>query len=257
MIKNDDISTKDVDKKPSRPSQASDLVGWLVSVIGNDIMNGTLKAGEKISEPRLSRELGVSRGPLREAIRRLEARQLLVCKPNLGARVASFTTEDFIGLFHVREGLEGIAARLAATHIDSSEIKSLRSLCVAHAKHLPDSEKARQVDLEFHFRVAQASGSPVLTNMLCDDFYAVFRICRRQAPRFPGRPEKALRQHMALLDAMTERDADLAEYLARRHVRDARCAFEKALPQQRTVNADGPVATANAPQDYLETRRRQ
>ncbi len=257
MENSNDLPQQPVDITRTRPSDATDLVNWLVDVIGNDIMTGALKAGEKISEPRLSRELGVSRGPLREAIRRLEARQLLVCKPNVGARVASFTTQDFIGLFHVREGLEGIAARLAATRIDQAEIKSLRSLCVANAKLLPDSEKAREVDLEFHFRIAQASGSPVLTNMLRDDFYAVFRICRRQAPRYPGRPEKALRQHMALLDAMAERDAELAEYLARRHVHDARCAFEKVLQQSTTADADDPVASAGVPLRPEEPRSPQ
>lgn len=212
--------------------QPVDRVDWLVRVIGNEIVTGALKAGEKISEPRLSRQFGISRGPLREAIRRLEERQLVVRTPNFGARVASFTTEDFVGVFHVREGLEGIAARLAAARITDPELTVLEELCARHARTLPDSEKAREVDLEFHFRVAQASGSPVLTNMLCDDFYAIFKICRRQARRYPGRAEKALHQHLALLEALTEHDPEHAEYIARRHVRDARRAFEKVLHEQ-------------------------
>lgn len=215
----------DTDEHPSR-------VDWLVEVIGDGIVNGVLQPGEKISEPQLSRRFGISRAPLREAMRRLEERRLVVRKPRLGARVAEFSAGDFVNLFHIREGLEGIAARLAATRITPAEVTALRDHCHRHAGTLSDSDTARSLDLQFHHRIAQISGCGMLTSMLCTDFFAFFRICRRQHARFPGRPEVALRQHLMIVDALGAGDAELAEFLLRKHVRDARRAFEKVLEME-------------------------
>ncbi|MDB6002288.1 MAG: GntR family transcriptional regulator, partial [Rhizobacter sp.] len=103
-----------------------DRVSWLVDILGEEIVSGELKPGQKLSEPRIAQRLGVSRPPLREAFRRLEGRLLVVRTKNQGARVASLGAVVFLQLFHVREGLEGVAARLAATHIDAQGLQTLR-----------------------------------------------------------------------------------------------------------------------------------
>ena len=96
---------------------AQSLVDTLVERIEAAIMNGDLQPGSKISEQALATSLGVSRGPLREAIRRLEGRKLLERTPNIGARVASLSPGDLYEILQVREALEGMACGLAATNM--------------------------------------------------------------------------------------------------------------------------------------------
>jgi DNA-binding GntR family transcriptional regulator len=214
------------------PRQAGNRVDWLVEILGAEIVSGALNAGDKISEPRLSKRFGVSRAPLREAIRRLEERRLLVRRPNLGVRVADFSAQDFIDLLHVREGLEGIAARLTATRADEAVIAQLRTLCADYAAGLGDEAGRLQTDLDFHYCIAQASGSTMLTSMLCDDFYAFFKIWRRRYPRLPGRSEVVLRQHLMIVEAIASRDPDLSEVLMRHHVKTSRESFLAVLRKQ-------------------------
>ncbi|RLA35756.1 MAG: GntR family transcriptional regulator, partial [Gammaproteobacteria bacterium] len=96
--------------------------------IQKEIVEGVLKPGSKISEPELARAYGISRGPLREAIGRLEACHLVVRKANIGARVVSLSAEQLLEIYHVREALEGMAARLAATQMTDAEIADLTAL---------------------------------------------------------------------------------------------------------------------------------
>src|SRR5262245_10478728 len=91
------------------------------------IINGRLAPGAKLNEPDLSRGFGVSRGPLREAIRRLEERQLVRCTPNSGARVIVHTPQEVIEAYEIREALEGMAARLAAVNMTDEERLDLRN----------------------------------------------------------------------------------------------------------------------------------
>src|SRR3954470_18739562 len=92
----------------------------------DEIVSGTMRPGSKISEPDVARRFGVSRGPLREAIRRLEERQLVRCTPNSGARVIVHTPEEVIEAYEIREALEGMAARLAAVNMTDAERLELR-----------------------------------------------------------------------------------------------------------------------------------
>lgn len=213
-------------------SEHQTRVDWLVEMIGSQIIDGTLKPGQKISEPKLSERFGTSRAPLREAIRRLEERRLVSSKPRQGSRVARFAPADFVEMFHVREGLEGIAARLAASRISVEGLNGLRKHCERHRQALGDSDTAREFDLEFHRRLASASGCAMLAGLLGNEFYAIFSIYRRKYPRLPGRPEKAFRQHLAIVEALADRDAETAEFMVRRHVRSARQAFEAVLERQ-------------------------
>ena len=94
--------------------------------LGKAIVEGEIQAGSKLSEPELALRYGVSRGPLREAIRRLEAVNLVELKPNVGARVVSLSLEQLLDVYLVREALEGMAARLAALHMPQTEVTDLQ-----------------------------------------------------------------------------------------------------------------------------------
>src|SRR5258708_31777892 len=104
---------------------AQSLVDVLVERIEAAIVGGDLQPGAKLSEQGLAASLGVSRGPLREAIRRLEGRKLLQRTPNIGVHVASLSPADLYEVLQVREALEGMACALAAENMTDAELKAL------------------------------------------------------------------------------------------------------------------------------------
>jgi DNA-binding GntR family transcriptional regulator len=98
------------------------------------IVKGEIAPGSKISEPELARTYGISRGPLREAIHRLEGQRLLVRVPHVGARVVSLNHAELLELYEIRESLEGMACRLAAERMTLEEIDELRRVLETHER---------------------------------------------------------------------------------------------------------------------------
>ncbi len=197
------------------------------------IVTGEIPAGKKISEPDLAKKYVVSRGPLREALRRLEGRGLVRHVPHSGARVVTLELEEVVELYVVREALEGMAARLAAEHISNAEIDALRALLDEHEQAVQRS-KGREYfqqegDLDFHYRIVQASKNEKLISLLCGELYHLVRMYRYRSSRTASRPHKALAEHRRVLDAIADRDAELAELLMRRHVAGARRSIAAQL----------------------------
>ncbi|MDR5893870.1 MULTISPECIES: GntR family transcriptional regulator [Halomonas] len=190
------------------------------------IVRGELAPGSKITEPGLSRTYGISRGPLREAMRRLEAHRLIERVPHVGARVVKLSMQELLELFDVREALESMAARLAAKHMTAEEIAGLRKLLAMHEGQA-DLRKGeayfqREGDLDFHYRIVQGSHNRMLVNMLCDDLYYLVRLYRTQFSASGSRPQRAFVEHHRIVDAIEAGDAELAELLMRRHVSASR-----------------------------------
>ncbi|WP_299310450.1 GntR family transcriptional regulator [uncultured Halomonas sp.] len=190
------------------------------------IVRGELAPGSKITEPGLSRTYGISRGPLREAMRRLEAHRLIERVPHVGARVVKLSMQELLELFDVREALESMAARLAAEHMTAEEIAGLRKLLAMHEGQA-DLRKGeayfqREGDLDFHYRIVQGSHNRMLVNMLCDDLYYLVRLYRTQFSASGSRPQRAFVEHHRIVDAIEAGDAELAELLMRRHVSASR-----------------------------------
>src|SRR5205807_2308676 len=113
---------------------AQSLVDVLVERIEAAIVGGDLQPGSKLSEQGLAASLGVSRGPLREAIRRLEGRKLLERTPNIGVRVAALSLKDLNEILQIREALEGMACALAAQNMTDEEIAGLQGLLAKHGQ---------------------------------------------------------------------------------------------------------------------------
>ena len=136
---------------------ADGLRGKLV----NAIIEGELPQGSKISEVELARRYGVSRGPLREAIRDLEGMRLVERRPHAGVSVISLGLEALMEIYTIRESLEGMAARLAATEMSDEEIADLKTLLEVHEAKVKDSDGRvychQQGDLDFHLQVIKGS----------------------------------------------------------------------------------------------------
>ncbi|QLF92045.1 GntR family transcriptional regulator [Pseudomonas sp. ABC1] len=195
------------------------------------IVKGHIKPGSKISEPELARTYGISRGPLREAIHRLEGQKLLVRVPHVGARVVSLSHAELIELYEIRESLEGMACRLAAERMSEVDIDELRRVLRAHERDeaflAGVGYYQQEGDFDFHYKIIQGSGNSTLTQMLCGELYQLVRMYRIQFSSVPNRPRQAFNEHHRILDAIADRDGELAELLMRRHIAASKRNIER------------------------------
>ena len=214
------------------PIVARTLADRVFAELQEDIVRGRIAPGSRVSEQSLAARYGVSRGPMREVIRRLEARRLLECQPHVGTRVASIDYPSLLDLYVVRESLEGMAARLAAQTMTDGEIAGLRDLLVRHEAQQDVQEGVayfqREGDLDFHYRIIQGSHSPALINMLMGELYHRVRMYRYQFSMVSDRPRRALNEHRHIVEAIAARDGEFAEMVMRRHIASARRAIEGA-----------------------------
>lgn len=208
----------------------------LTELLIEAIVSGKYLAGSKISEPELARFFNVSRGPLREALMRIESLNLVERIPHVGAHVVTLSLEKLDDLYAVREALEGMAANLACKHITDQEIEVLESLLAQHQSHIEQVEGTsylyQQRDIDFHYLIIKASKNDQLIALLCDQLYHLIRMYRSQSPRKNDRPEKALYEHFAILNAIKTRDPELAEMLMRRHIKNSRLLIKNELLEE-------------------------
>jgi DNA-binding GntR family transcriptional regulator len=216
----------------SQPAEAFiTITDQLFADLQAAIVEGAIPPGSKISEPELARQYGVSRASLREAIGRLETCNLVVRRPNIGARVVSLSTDDLLDLYLVREALEGMSARLAAENMSKQDIESLRELLRLHEQGSELQEGIayfqKEGDLDFHYRIAQGSGNAHLIGLLCNDLYHLMRMYRYQFGMASPRARHAYSEHAQIVDAIADRDGEWAELLMRRHIRASRQNIER------------------------------
>jgi DNA-binding GntR family transcriptional regulator len=208
------------------PIEAQSLVDVITRQIEQAIFSGTLAPGTKVSELGLAKQLGVSRGPLREALRRLEGRKLIERKTNFGARVASLSVDDLENLLIIREALEGMAARLAAQNMTAEDIVRLQELIDQHGQQesvRTGTGYLQEVpDFDFHFFIIRAARNERLEAMLCGELYDLLRAYRYKSSTLDGRARNAFEEHKDIVSALIARDADAAEAAMRHHLATAR-----------------------------------
>jgi len=217
--------------------QVQSLVDVVAERLEAAIMSGQLAPGSRLSEQALAASLGVSRGPLREAIRRLEGRKLLERTPNIGVRVAALSLKDLNDILQVREVLECLACSLAAIHMPDEEIAALKKLLDGHEKQkaVQDHEGyyEESKNLDFHFRIVNASGNERLADMLAGDLHYMLRVYRYKSGAKPGRAAEVLQEHKAIVAAIEARDPDSAELAMREHLRHARSYVAEQLAKSQ------------------------
>lgn len=201
----------------------------LADRIGEEIVSGALAPGEKLNEMALAERFEVSRGPVREALRRLAERRLVTFSSNAGARVAVYTLEDMLNLLQVRENLEGLAARLATQNMTPEQKTELRELFMTHKAVVATDPNGNYFqapeDFDFHYLIARGSHNPILAALLCEDLYLVLRLCRSQHHKVINRGRRAIEEHRRVMTAIEEGDAEMAEFVMRRHIAAARQAI--------------------------------
>ena len=142
-------------------------------------------------------------------------------------------TQDMLDTFTMREALEGMAARLAASTMPSEEINSLYALLDKHQAYLDANQDEHYVQQggndDFHLRIIHASGNAKLIRLLTEELYAIIRMYRRHTADQRSDPRQALREHKAILDAIANHEGDLAELLMRRHISRASQLLKQAM----------------------------
>lgn len=206
-------------------------------VLRRMILSGELREEGQLVERRLARQLGVSRTPVREALRKLEAEGLVERAPYRGLVVADLKSEDVEEMFHIREVLEGLAARLAATRRTKAHVRALRSLAtrMEKAREQEDVETFGRLHLRFHNAFAQAAGSPRLYGLLSglQEYLSVAAM----GYQYVGRTQQACEEHRALVERIAEGEADQAEAAARAHIRHSKEALLAVLRAAETGGA--------------------
>ncbi len=201
------------------------------------IVEGEIGSGVKLSETELSTTYGVSRAVIRESINRLESCHLVERKANIGARVVTLTPQGLVQLYQVRESLEGMAARLAAKNMSDAEIADLNSLLSSHFQEVKTGESYYQEagDLDFHYRIILGSKNDHLISLLMNGIYHLVRMYRVQLGMAGPRVTTAFDEHKHIVQAISNRDEELAEMLMRRHILYSKNNIEHKLIEPQLV----------------------
>lgn len=195
------------------------LRGRVFNKIREDILSGAYKENEELKENTLAQELGVSRTPVREALRQLELEGLVTVIPNKGAYVTGITRKDINDIYMIRSYLEGLCAKWACENITREQIEALEETLYLSDFHARRShyEQLVELDNKFHDLIYKASGSKILNHVLSDFHHYVERI-RKITLSSPERAKNSSKEHAAIVDAIRKRDGELAEKLAHEHI---------------------------------------
>ncbi|MDD7142837.1 MAG: GntR family transcriptional regulator [bacterium] len=195
------------------------LRGQVFQEIREDILKGKFKENEELREATLGKELGVSRTPVREALRQLELEGLVHIIPNKGAYVTGITEKDVHDIYMTRSLLEGLCARWAAEHISEEQIQEMEEVLLLTEYHLDrgNAEQLAELDGKFHEVLYDASQSRILRHIL-SDFHKYVQVARKRSVKKEDRAKKSLEEHREILNALRTGDADRAEELAHIHI---------------------------------------
>ena len=202
--------------------QEYSLRGRVFQNIRENILNGVYKENEELRENTIAKELGVSRTPVREALRQLELEGLVKIVPNKGACVTGITQKDVKDIYAIRSLLEGLCARWATEHITDEQIEELEEIVMLAEYHLnrnkkEQSQQVTELDGKFHEILYNASNSRILKHVL-SDFHKYVRMARKASVADKARAEKSVEEHKSILKAIKDKDANQAEALANAHM---------------------------------------
>lgn len=215
-------------------NSSSTLGGELTDTLRDAIITGAIAQGSKLSETKLAKELDVSRGPLREAIRRLEGMNLIQHIPQQGARVVTLSKDLILQIYDTREALESKAVALAAEHMTSPQVDELHRLIDAQSKQMRENSGAfvpAESDYAFHEMVVRGSKNKVIERALIHELYNLIKMFRYQNEFANTSSTNSLVEHRQIVYAIEQRDPVLAEVTMRRHIVHARARIERRMSE--------------------------
>lgn len=208
------------------------LAGQLVGTLRERILTGEIPSGTRINEVEVARELGISRGPLREAIRQLVSEGLLVHVPNKGAVVFEAGVAEVEALFELRSALETAAARLAAGRRDRRDVTALRRACEQSRKLMDGGRRfAHRSSLDFHRALLDAARSPRIAEQV-ERVHQQITVLRSLHNVPASHTEASMADHEQLAEAVAEGRADRAAEVMARHLDRVRAQMIAHMTEQ-------------------------
>jgi len=197
----------EVEKEPS-----TSLADHVFRTLEEEILSGRYENGETLTESRLCESMGVSRTPVREALRRLEQEGLVRMEAGKSARVLGVTGKDLCDIYDIRMRVEGLAARLAATHAKPEQLKRLEDVVELEEFYIAkgDPDKIRNMDSRFHQMIYEYADNYQLQLMLTDLHHRIQNY-RRMSLNAPRRAVNMSCEHRQILEDIKRGDADAAE----------------------------------------------
>lgn len=188
----------------------------ILEMIRDAILKGTLKPGERVSEPELAERFGISRTPIREAFRQLESEGYLEVIPRKGAVVASLSERDIEEFYAIKIILEGFAAKMAAENLTEKDIERLEAINDRLQKIADEGDVKSffRVHNEFHDVFIKAAGNDKLYEMI-NQLVMKFKRLRLASLSQPGRMEISVEEHRNMIEAFKNHDGDRADNLVR------------------------------------------
>lgn len=197
------------------------------------ILKGELQPGERLMELQLASKLGVSRTPIREAIRMLEQEGLAVTMPRKGAEVARMTLKDMEDVLEVREALDELAARIACAKINDEQLENLKSIRDEFKKSLDsgDVKKIAEEDVRFHDAIYEATDNAkliALTNNIREQMYRYRVEYLKDKNNYPI----LIAEHDAIVNALEQRDKEMVTAEMHTHVVNQAVAVKAVIQKQ-------------------------
>ena len=198
------------------------------------IVSGVLKPGERLMEIQLAEELGVSRTPVRESIRKLELEGFVVMVPRRGTYVADLSIKDINEVYEIRTVLDVLAAGLAAERITEEELEELERLLVQISEYVENNnfEKLIEMDSQFHDILYRASRNDRLVGII-NNLREQFTRFRSISMQYPGRMKNTVEEHTRLVEAIAQRNPELAQQIAREHMENSEQTLLKEFDERR------------------------
>ena len=207
--------------------KSTSLADQVFDKLENDIIQGVYPKGEILTELKLVEQLGVSRTPIRDALRRLE-QERLIADTGKGSLVLGITDDDLLDIMNIRERIEGLVAYYAAKNITPEGIAELKHLTDLQDFYFTkwDTERLRQVDDEFHDAICRLSNRTVISDTLTP-LHRKTRRYRRIAMEDRARTTQTTKEHFEIYRAIASGDADLAKKLMKQHIVNAKAHMIK------------------------------
>ncbi|MGC5566090.1 GntR family transcriptional regulator [Streptomyces sp. FR-108] len=205
--------------KEARPSTGEQARQHALTHLRQAILRGEMSPAQRLVENELAEQFDVTRASVRAALIELESEGLVERIRNRGSRVRVVTVEEAVAITECRMVLEGLCAGKAAVEADDEQLAQLTALGEAMSKAVADGEPVTYSDLnhELHARIRQFSGQQVAVGLL-ERLNAQLVRHRFQLALRPGRPQKSLSEHLAMIDAIRARDPRAAEEAVRSHL---------------------------------------
>ena len=195
-----------------------------------DILSGKYPQGEILSELRLSGELGVSRTPIREAIRRLEQERILEDSGH-GLVVIGISREDMLDIYEIRLQLEGLAAKRAAASITDDVLSEMKEVLESEKEPGENSDQIKNLDSRFHELLYNSCGSRPYADTLISLHKKIIKY-RKASVTHHSRAVHALEEHTAIYEALAAHDGDRAAEASLRHVENARANLADIIQKE-------------------------